>query len=65
MCLHLSGSRAVCNGMPLFAFSGEMEDWLSEGAWEMDGCANAVELLTVFVLLIIACWSLVGRELAA
>lgn len=42
-----------------------MEDWLSEGAWKMDGCANAVELLTVFVLLIIACWSLVGRELAA
>lgn len=64
MCLRLSGSRA-CNDMPPFAFAGVMEDWLSAGVWEMGGCANEVELLTVFGLLIVAGgWSLVGRELA-
>ena len=62
MCLHLSGSRAVCNDMPVFVFVGAVEDWLP-AAWEMGGCANVVELLPVFVLLIVAGWSLVGREL--
>lgn len=60
MCLHLSGSRA-CNDMPVFAFAGAMEDWLSAGA---GAGANAVEPLTVFVLIVAEGCPLVGRELA-
>ena len=47
--------------MPVFAFAGAMEDWLSAGA---GAGANAVEPLTVFVLIVAEGCPLVGRELA-
>lgn len=60
MCLHLSGSWAVCEGMP--PFGCVMEGWLS-GAWGMDCGAIVVESLVVSVLLIAGAWPLVRREL--